>query len=164
MRNARPSTAAAASCTMHASPRKVESLEPTQFLLGHRSVENTPSEVAFRYFSSTQVGPRTGKLPRIPFSRRFRSELVATMPAVHAPKLKPTIAPRRMRPFPFRRRSRIKGSLATDERPVASPTPRSACGRPRPLEPKAMRAHLCLNTGTPAGHRVETTLFSYFAW
>src|SRR6202522_1858621 len=42
-----------------------------------------------------------------------------------------------------------QGSLATDGRPVPSPNPRSACGRPRPLEPKAMRAHLCLNTATP---------------
>jgi hypothetical protein len=48
-----------------------------------------------------QRAPGPGKLPRIPFSRKFCSEPVATMPAVHAPKLKPTIAPRRMRPLPF---------------------------------------------------------------
>jgi hypothetical protein len=34
------------------------------------------------------------QVTKFPFSRRFCSELVATMPAVHAPKLKPTIAPR----------------------------------------------------------------------
>lgn len=46
-------------------------------------------------------GSGEGKLLKTPFSRRFRPVLVATMPAVHAPKLKPTIAPRRMRALSF---------------------------------------------------------------
>jgi hypothetical protein len=46
-------------------------------------------------------GGHQGKLLKTPFSRRFRPVLVATMPAVHAPKLKPTIAPRRMRALSF---------------------------------------------------------------